>query len=90
MVRYYFTEVGYNRDALCDKLCVVVWVVGHMGERNRFQSTAMPRLTADGSRLVRKHRLVKQSTLAVASSVLWHHYGYICIAVYLALWYGTP
>ena len=83
MVRYNFTEAGYNRNALCDELCVAVWVVGHMGRRGRFQSTATPRLTADGSRLVRKHRLVKQSTLAVASSVPWHRY--ICTAVYLAL-----
>ena len=89
-MRYNFTEAGYNRDALCEELLVAVWVVGHVGRRGRFQSIAMPRLTADGSRSVRKRRLVKQSTLAVASSVPWHRYGYICTAVYLALWYGTP
>ena len=44
---------------------------------------------ADCSRSVCKHRLVKQSTLAVDSLVLWHRYGCICTAVYFALWYGT-
>ena len=36
------------------------------------------KVTADGSRSVRKCRLVKQSTLAVALSVPRHRYGCIC------------
>ena len=41
------------------------------------------RLTEDGSRFIRKRRLVKQSTM-VASSVSQHRYGCVYTAVCLA------
>lgn len=72
---------------LCDKLRVAFLVVAHVIV---FGQPQYPKLIADGSRLVYKRRLVKQSTLAEALSVPWHHYGCICTPVSLALWYSTP
>ena len=65
---------------LCGELLVVVWPVGHVAV---FGQQRCRRLRADGSMSVHKHRLVKQSSLAVASSVPRHRHGCICTAVYL-------
>ena len=49
--------------ALCGELHVALWAVGCVAVFGRQQRH---RLTADGSRFIRKHRLVKQSTPVVA------------------------
>ena len=82
---------------LCDELCVA----GRLGANDddgRSESggwssgcLAMPKLilTADGSRSVCKHKVVKQFTLAAASLVAQHCNSCPCTAVYLAPWCDT-
>ena len=69
----------------CDELHVALLVVGHTAI---LQSQ---RLTADGTRLIHKRRLVKQSTLVIASLVNWVKDcdRCLCTAAYLASLYDT-
>ena len=62
---------------LCNKLHVALWT--QLFTWLFFGQQTMPKI--DSSRSIHKRRLVKQSTLVVALSILRHCFGCICTAI---------